>query len=269
MLIQSASLQGLRESNEDEHISIENIDSKDKKLNNVNLLAVYDGHGGNQVSKFLKENMYKYFLKKKQDDNIFKDNKTTVKYIIGVFNHLQNKIKKEKYAKHSGSTALITLETKYRRKKNLWVANTGDCRAVICNRYNIAVQLTKDHKPNSMEERKRIEGLNGKINFDGYDWRIKDLSLSRAFGDTDATPYVTHNPQIYKYQISNSDKFMILACDGLWDVLGNQEVINFILEYQSKINFEKDNINIANKLAQFAIESGSTDNITIILKFFK
>ena len=268
MLIQSASLQGVRESNEDEHISIENIESKDKNLNNVNLLAVYDGHGGSHVSKFLKENMYKYFLKK-NNAQLFKDNKVTYKYIDGVFNHLQNKIKKEKYAKYCGSTALVTLETKNRKKRNLWVANTGDCRAVICNKYNIAIQLTKDHKPNSMEERKRITGLNGKISFDGYDWRIKDLSLSRAFGDIDATPFVTHSPQIYKYQISNNDKFLILACDGLWDTLSNQEVVNFILEYQSKINLEKDNINIAEKLAQFAIDSGSTDNITVILKFFK
>ena len=268
MLIQSASLQGIRESNEDEHVIIENIDSKDKNLNKVNMLAVYDGHGGPQVSKFLKDNMFKYFLKK-TNDNQLKDNKKTINYIKGDFNHLQNKLKKQKYAKYSGSTALVTLETKRRNKRNLWVANTGDCRSVMCNRYNIATQLTKDHKPNCMEERKRIEGLNGKIVFDGDDWRIKDLSLSRAFGDLDATPYVTHLPQIYKYNISSGDKFLILACDGLWDIMSNQEVVNFILEYTSKIDPLKDNINIAEKLAQFAINSGSSDNITIIINFFK
>jgi serine/threonine protein phosphatase PrpC len=268
MLIQSASLQGIRESNEDEHVIIENIDSKDKNLNKVNMLAVYDGHGGPHVSKFLKDNMFRYFLKK-TNDNKFNDNKKTINYINGVFNHLQNKLKKQKFAKYSGSTALVTLETKNRNKRNLWVANTGDCRSVMCNRYNIAIQLTKDHKPNCMEERKRIEGLNGKIVFDGDDWRVKDLSLSRAFGDLDATPYVTHLPQIYKYKISNSDKFIILACDGLWDVMSNQEVINFILEYKSKIDPLKDNINIAEKLAKFAINSGSSDNITIIINFFK
>ena len=268
MLIQSASLQGIRESNEDEHIIIQNLKSSKKDLNNINLLGVFDGHGGSLVSKFLKENLYKYFLKKNKNP-VFKDNKTTIKYIHNVYNHLQNKIKKEKYSKYSGSTALVAIQTKYRKKNSLWVINTGDCRSVICNRYNIAVQLTKDHKPNSLEERKRILGLNGKINFDGDDWRVKDLSLSRAFGDTDATPFVTHQPQIYKYKLSASDKFIILACDGLWDVLSNQEVVNFILEYKNKIDPEKDNINIAQKLAQFAIDSGSSDNITIILEFFK
>ncbi len=267
MLIQSASLQGIRESNEDEHVIIENIDSNDKNLNKVNMLAVYDGHGGPYVSKFLKDNMFKYFLKK-TNDNKLDDNKKTINYINGVFSHLQSKLKKYKYAKYCGSTALVTLETKKRNKRTLWVANTGDCRSVMCNKYNIAVQLTKDHKPNCMEERKRIEGLNGKITFDGDDWRIKDLSLSRAFGDLDATPYVTHLPQIYKYKISNNDKFIILACDGLWDVMSNQEVVNFVLEYKSKIDPLKDKINIAEKLAQFAINSGSSDNITIIINFF-
>ena len=60
---------------------------------------------------------------------------------------------------------------------------------------------------------------------------------------------------------------MILACDGLWDVLSNQEVVNFILEYKNKIDPMKDKINIAEKLAQFAIDSGSSDNITIIINF--
>ena len=72
--------------------------------------------------------------------------------------------------------------------------------------------------------------MNGKIQFDGHDWRIKDLSLSRAFGDLDASPFVTHEPEIYKYKLSSKDKFMVLACDGLWDVLSNQEVVNFVLE---------------------------------------
>ena len=218
---------------------------------------------------FLKENLYKYFLKK-TNKKVFKDNKSTINYIHNVYDHLQNKLKKEKYSKYCGSTALVTFQTKFRKKNSLWVVNTGDCRSVICNRYNIAVQLTKDHKPNSMEERKRITGLNGKINFDGDDWRVKDLSLSRAFGDLDATPFVTHKPQIYKYKLSNSDKFIVLACDGLWDVLSNQEVVNFILEYRNYgADLKKDQINIAQKLAQFAIDSGSSDNITVIINFLK
>ena len=183
---------------------------------------------------------------------------------------MQNKLKEENYSEHSGSTALIAIHSRDKNKNNLWVANTGDCRGIICNKYNIAIQLTIDHKPNNLSERKRIENMNGKIHFDGYDWRVKDLSLSRAFGDLDATPYVTHEPEIFKYKLSSKDKFIVLACDGLWDVLSNQEVINFVLEccnygYNSKT--KELELDIANRLANFAINSGSQDNVTVIIQF--
>ena len=95
--------------------------------------------------------------------------------------------------------------------------------------------------------------MGGKIYYDGYDWRIKDLSLSRA-GDVEATPYVCHLPQIYRYKINNNDKFVIFACDGLWDVLSNKKVVNFVLKLQ-QMNFKVRNI--AAKLAEYAIIEGS------------
>ena len=104
--------------------------------------------------------------------------------------------------------------------------NVGDSRAVLCNYKNFAVPLTVDHKPNLLKERKRIEKLGGKIKFDGSDWRIKDLSLSRAFGDLDTFPYVTHKPDISKYSLNKKDKFIIFACDGLWDVMSNSQAEN-------------------------------------------
>ena len=147
-------------------------------------------------------------------------------------------------------------------------------RNCICSKNNIAVQLSKDHKPNTPEEKKRIEQLGGQIKFDGYDFRINDLSVSRAFGDITATPYITHLPQIFKYEYKN-DKFHILACDGLWDVMSNQDVVDFVLTeldnnniYTSKDYHKLNKINIAKKLATHAIDIGSFDNITIIIGFF-
>ena len=101
----------------------------------------------------------------------------------------------------------------------LWMMNVGDSRAVLCKNDNSVLQLTQDHKPNDKNERSRINKLGGKIYYDGYDWRIKDLSLSRAFGDIEAKPFVSHLPQIYRYKLNNDDKFIIFACDGLWDVV--------------------------------------------------
>jgi serine/threonine protein phosphatase PrpC len=109
----------------------------------------------------------------------------------------------------------------------------------------------------------RIEKMGGKIAFDGADWRVKDLSLSRAFVDIDCTPYVTHLPQIYKHKLSSKDKFVILACDGLWDVVSNQDAIDFIQDLLNK-NFKG---NFSKMLCEYALAKGSMDNVSIIIYF--
>ena len=262
MLFQSASLQGKRESNEDQHFHYNNLNGR--KGNKIIFFSVFDGHGGKGVSKYLKKNLPKYFINKKIEFN----NKLEVsKYILKTYSKIQHDLEKKhpRMSQYSGSTASTCILSKYKNQFNLWVINVGDSRGVLCNKNNQAVQLSQDHKPNVKSERKRIEKLGGKIKFDGYDWRIQDLSLSRAFGDSDSTPYVTHLPQIYKYKISKNDKFIILGCDGVWDVLSNQKAVNYVNKFYSHYN----KINIAKKLANYAIEQGSTDNVTVIILFLK
>jgi serine/threonine protein phosphatase PrpC len=132
------------------------------------------------------------------------------KYINTIFELVQGKLKEEhpRATTYCGSTACLAIHCvdKTDKKKFLWLMNVGDSRCVLAKKNGIGEQLTKDHKPNSPEERNRIEKLGGKISFDGVDWRVKDLSLSRAFGDLECTPYVTHLPQIYRYKISSGDK---------------------------------------------------------------
>jgi serine/threonine protein phosphatase PrpC len=93
---------------------------------------------------------------------------------------------------------------------------------------------------------------------------LKIYHWSRAFGDLDSTPFVTHLPQVYKYKISSSDKFLVFACDGLWDVLSNQDVVDCI---NTLIN-EKYKGNFAKKIAELALAKGSLDNVTIIIYIF-
>ena len=170
-----------------------------------------------------------------------------------------------------GSTCLIVIEYKENNELMLQIINVGDCRSIICND-TMSIQLTKDHKPQYPDERKRIEKLGGKIIEDSCynEWRIGPYSVSRAFGDFDLEKYITYEPEIFKYKIKQEDKFMIMACDGLWDLLNNQDIINYILmKYYDKdgnrININK---NIAKELAKIAIKEGSGDNISIIIRFF-
>ena len=263
MKVYSHSLQGKRESNEDQHSTILNLNNDNKEMNNINFLGVYDGHGGKTVSKYLKENLPNYFIKKFKK-NIYLKQDMFSKHVVDVYNLIQNDLKDNhpRLVNYCGSTCCITIHCL--EEGFLWIINVGDSRAVLSNENGIAIPLSKDHKPNSPEERVRIENLGGKIIYDGVDWRIKNLSLSRAFGDIECTPYVTHLPQIYCRKLSKGDKFLILACDGLWDVLSNQDAVDFILDLETK-NYRG---NYAKVLAKYALEKGSMDNITVIVYYF-
>jgi serine/threonine protein phosphatase PrpC len=270
MITHSISLIGKRDKNEDQHDIVINLDNKNKDLKNINYFAVYDGHGGKEVSKYLKDNLSNYFTNNLNQYEIT-DSISFKKYIEKVFDHLQTKLEKifKNISYNIGSTALVIIIFKYNSNSYSYVANIGDCRSILCDNKNIPKQLTKDHKPNQIDEKKRIEKLNGKIYFDGYDWRIGDLSVSRAFGDLDSSPYVTHKPEIFKYKLKKNDKFIVIGCDGLWDVMSNQDVTYFVLNY---INSNKNvnmtgnsNNNVAYLLGNHAIKKGSTDNISIII----
>jgi len=265
MKVNSYSLQGKRESNEDQHINIINLNSLNSKLNSINFIGVYDGHGGKLVSKFIKSELPLYFTKKTKN-NIFKENNIYIKkYINKVFTNVQNKLIKQHpiAAKRCGTTALNGILYKNNNNYKLWIANIGDSRAVLLNHKNITKQLSNDHKPNDIREKKRIEKLGGHIEYDGYDWRIQNLSLSRAFGDLDTSPYVTHNPETTQYTINKKDKFIIFACDGLWDVVSNTDATTFTNNLIEK----KYTGNIAKKLAEYSYKKGSTDNITVSILF--
>ena len=266
MKIHTDTLQGKRDSNEDEHINILNINNSNKKMNPINFVGVFDGHGGKLVSKYLKKNLPKYILKKTHT-NIYQEKNNVVSNFFGkLYDNIQTKLKQDHpiAVKRCGSTAICGIH--YMDKNNnpsLWIINVGDSRAVLCNHKNLTVSLSKDHKPNSVSERKRIEKLGGKIRFDGADWRVNDLSLSRAFGDTDTSPYVTHKPQVYKMKLNKKDKFVIFACDGLWDVVTNNEAVKFVNRFLKK-NYTG---NIAKKLTEEAINKGSYDNVTVSILF--
>lgn len=258
------SLKGLRKQNEDTHVAIVNGDGKNTKIKDINMFAVFDGHGGKEVSEYLKATYPKYFVNKKVQYPLNKE------YVISAYNAMQTELKAKPFSKHIGATCLSVMHFKYNNENYLNILNTGDSRCILC-RDNFAMPLTKDHKPNWPEEYYRITELGGKIEFDQYDWRIKDLSVSRAFGDVDATPFVTHLPDLFKYKLDKSDKFIIICCDGMLETLSNSDAVNFVLlncySKDTKTRINKD-INISKKLAEYAFKKGSGDNISVIVVFF-
>ncbi len=270
------SLLGARPKNEDEIEVILNMDGSNQSLKQLNFFSIFDGHGGDKVSKYLKSKLPSYFLSNSVDINPSKHSKFN-KYINKIYEYIQSKLCSfEIPSKFCGSTALVIINYPKNSVYNqLKVINLGDCRAVLCNKDNIAVTLTKDHKPMSWEENKRITSSGGKITTGRGDApRINGLSVSRSFGDLDAKPHVSHLPDVYDYEITpGKDKFIIMGCDGVWDVLSNQDAVDFVLYAMDKLEIgprctTRSNKNIANLLGEHAIAKGSQDNISVLVIWF-
>lgn len=112
-------------------------------------------------------------------------------------------------------------------KKTLFTANVGDSRAVLCRAGN-AIRLTIDHKASLPEEAKRITDAGG---FIGRNKRVNGvLAISRALGDhlLKENDIVSAEPYVHSTELQSDDSYIILACDGVWDVMTDQEAVEFV-----------------------------------------
>ena len=241
---------------------------------NINVFGIFDGHGGSEIASFLNKELPRYFyIQQIISDNIPKPNNKYSNYILSIFNELTNNLNKTNINSiKQGSTACICSIYKYKNKLYITSSWIGDTRAIACNQYLIAEALTLDHKPNYFLEKIRIESIGGTVTKEKDDvYRINGiLSVSRSFGDADQKNYVISIPDII-HRVCDY-KFIVMASDGLWDVMSNQDVVDYILTYLLDTPITEttaSNSNIAYLLCNKAIELGSSDNITIIICFIE
>ena len=231
---------GYRDYMEDKSRVVQNING-DK---NSHLFCLFDGHGGVNVSQFLQDNFYKYFkemLPMSNPQENFKE----------LFNIIDNKIK-DLNLLNIGSTACIIYITKENGKKVLYSANIGDTRSVLISS-NDYKRLSYDHRATDTNEYNRIVQSGG-IVFAGRVYGT--LMLSRAFGDWELKSYgVISEPHVTKININENDKYVIMASDGIWDVLDDADV------YEMSKNFENSK-DLCNNIVEKALDKGSMDNIS-------
>ena len=141
----------------------------------------------------------------------------------------------------------------------IFVANTGDSRSIIVQKGGKSKEMSHDHKPQRDDEARRINSLpGGRIIYYGR-WRVQGvLAVSRAIGDVGLKPYVIADPEVLEATIGPDDIYLVLATDGLWDVMKNEEVARFVANCP-------DFSSVAKELCYEAKMLGSTDNVTCLV----
>jgi len=223
----------------------------------IAFFAVFDGHAGARCSKFMMENFPKIFF----------DLKATRQGEIPVGLYKAFAKAEAQYclvAKpggwNDGSTGVVAVVHGH----TLVLAHVGDSRAVLC-RGKTAIELTHDHKPDRADETARITSLGGtveRMEGSGSIARVNGhLAVSRAFGDLrmkETQRFISSEPEITVMPLADEDRFVILASDGLWDVLTNQEAVDFVRRDSQKHK-------VAKNLVKRALKIGTTDNITAVV----
>jgi protein phosphatase 2C family protein 2/3 len=280
----NSSMGNIRDYNED------TITASKLTLNNGDdyyFFGVYDGHGGNGCSLYLKNYLHKYVKEFSKESIKEAINEAEEKFIK---DHALNE--KGEIMDQSGSCGIMAMI----QKNKCIIANVGDSRLVIYKNNSIFF-CTEDHKPGSDIEKERITKAGGKIYQtpslwplyqNGKEieipWRVLPgrLSVSRTFGDIEAKDekfggnknVVVALPDITEIELNEDFNLIVLGCDGIFDVLSNEEILECIkiVLKEKNINEITEETNISELCGEFAgmiiksaLAKDSFDNVSCIV----
>ncbi|XP_050214073.1 probable protein phosphatase 2C 22 isoform X2 [Mercurialis annua] len=257
---------GFRPSMEDVYICFDNFMS-DYGINNIGdgpnaFYGVFDGHGGKHAADFACYHLPKFIV---EDEDFPRE---IQRVVASAFLQTDNAFAEAcsvNAALSSGSTALAALIM----GRLLVVANAGDCRAVLCRRGK-AIEMSRDHKPVCSKEKKRIEASGGHV-FDGYLNGL--LNVARAIGDwhmegmksKDGGP-LSAEPELMTTQLTEEDEFLIIGCDGIWDVFRSQNAVDFA---RRRLQEHNDPAMCSKDVVDEALKRKSGDNLSVVVVCFK
>jgi len=194
---------------------------------------VYDGHGriGQEVSEYVIQNLPKVVAgKMDSSDDIGNILKTAY---VEVDNSLADNVD----ASVSGTTAVSC----FMRKNHMWLANSGDSRAIIVRKKDkgtgfTSVDLTEYQKPDTPAEMRRILSMGGHVTPAGANgspsrvWHnLRGLAMARSIGDhAAATVGVIAEPEITEYDVRPDDHSLVIASDGVWELITSEEVAEIV-----------------------------------------
>nr|CAD2164994.1 unnamed protein product [Meloidogyne enterolobii] len=214
--IGSSSMQGWRINMEDAHVHLLELENDPTSA----YFSVFDGHGGSHVAKLAS----RYLHKQIAQSEAYLQGRISDALIEGFLDFDERMLEDDGLKDVSGSTAVVVLI----KDNCIFCANAGDSRAVV-SVSGLAVPLSIANE----EESKRIFAAGGWVEFNRVNG---NLALSRALGDfafktnknlSAREQIVTACPEVETCTITEEHEFIILACDGIWDVMTSQEVIDF------------------------------------------
>ncbi len=265
-------MQGWRMEMEDSHI----CDEIPSKKDNV-LLGVFDGHGGAGAALWVGNNLM-HFLEETREWKEYVAAQTEMPELVGralcqafldadaALRVLQDK--GGPGVDTSGCTSVVCIVT----PKYIICANAGDSRCILATNGE-AKEMSHDHKPYDELEKSRIEKAGGYVSMKRVDG---DLAVSRALGDFQFKDNVTlppvqqkvsPEPDIIVHTRTAVDEFLLIACDGLWDVMTNTEASDV---GRSLFKLGESNMMLfAEEMIDLALAKGSRDNISAVAMKFE
>lgn len=251
---------GPRETMEDTHFLLPHMcDQRD-----IHFFGIFDGHRGAAAAEFSARALPRllrslsYSISPAESlVRAFIETDASFRSVLDCHRKSRGSINKDW---HPGCTAIAALLV----GNKLYVANAGDCRAILC-RAGHAIALSKDHVASGLQERERIVKAGGEVKWRIDTWRVgaAALQVTRSIGDDDLKPAVTAEPEIIETCLSSDDEYLVMASDGLWDTISNEEVVSIIRDTVKEPNM------CSKRLATEAAQRGSKDNITVIVVFLR
>jgi len=221
--------------------------------------AIFDGHNGVDTAKNAAHLLDKYIVESFNDIDSKIDHHQFHNIIKNAFIQLDKNLSKI-VNDNSGSVCIASLIG----QKNIVLINVGDSRGIIISKDGQVLVSTQDHKPTVRKEQERIHKAGGQITQTGNDVpRVEEqLAMTRALGDYSVDKHVVPAvPDIIEYPRDSSAAYLILACDGIWDVMNNEKVALFVTQRASNTTLE----NIASELLDYCLQQGSSDNMTVYI----
>ncbi|KAI4337357.1 hypothetical protein L6164_015785 [Bauhinia variegata] len=257
---------GFRSSMEDVYVCLDDFKQDYGHNNRIDgpsaFYGVFDGHGGKHAADFVCYHLPKFIV----DNEDFPEDIERI--ISSAFLETDAAFAEAcslDMALASGTTALAALVI----GRLLVVANAGDCRAVLCRRGK-AIEMSRDHKPMCSKERKRIEASGGYV-YDGY--LNGQLNVARALGDwhmegmkgRDGGP-LSADPELISRELTEEDEFLIIGCDGIWDVFRSQNAVDFA---RRRLQEHNDPVMCGKDLVDEAMKRKSGDNLAVVVVCFQ